>query len=364
MKRLAYVIFLGISTLLLAEGAARLLDLGPERFHHPWHLESPNKHHGLDVYPSNPRGAFDLDLRDPATFDTLKKKDIPHLERARSRTPYAVAGSYNAELCRQDPVGPNKEGQPRVLIIGDSFSEGQGVSQDQPFAPVLQKLLADQGHEIEVINCGRRGYNFPDLLEWTERHLPYEPDLVVYAMILNDPVLTPEFKKRQKFIDDWILDRRRMVLPNEHMPETPWWRPRLWSIWQEAKAKARVGRETTTWYQEVLGEPNQAGFEETLVLMQRMRDASEKKGARFVVVMLPLLVGLEGDYPFDEAHRTMARACKEHKLDFFDLLPAFSGKNSSSLWVHETDRHPNEIAHRIIARGLIKPVLDRLGGKP
>ncbi len=80
--------------------------------------------------------------------------------------------------------------------------------------------------------------------------------------------------------------------------------------------------------------------------------------------MLPLLVGLEGDYPFDEAHQTMARACKEHKLDFFDLLPAFSGKNSSSLWVHETDRHPNEIAHRIIAKGLIKPVLDRLGGQP
>ena len=36
----------------------------------------------------------------------------------------------------------------------------------------------------EVRNCGRRGTDFPALYEAFEQILPYEPDLVIYALVL------------------------------------------------------------------------------------------------------------------------------------------------------------------------------------
>jgi hypothetical protein len=35
-----------------------------------------------------------------------------------------------------------------------------------------------------------------------------------------------------------------------------------------------------------------------------------------------------------------------------DLLPAFHGRSATELWVHPTDQHPNEVAHRIAAKKL------------
>ena len=44
--------------------------------------------------------------------------------------------------------------------------------------------------------------------------------------------------------------------------------------------------------------------------------------------------------------------CRENNVFLLDLLPAFSEQKAESLWVHFTDFHPNEIAHRIAAEGI------------
>ena len=77
----------------------------------------------------------------------------------------------------------------------------------------------------------------------------------------------------------------------------------------------------------------------------------------------PLLVGLESAYPFDPVHRTLAGFCAGASIPFHDLLPAFRGRRTSELWVHEVDRHPNELAQAIAADALV-PVVRGLVEQP
>jgi hypothetical protein len=72
----------------------------------------------------------------------------------------------------------------------------------------------------------------------------------------------------------------------------------------------------------------------------------------------PLLVGLEGRYPFAAVHEKVRRFCVKEGIEFLDLLDTFRGRPSASLWVHPVDRHPNEEANRLAAAALL-PVVRR-----
>ena len=67
------------------------------------------------------------------------------------------------------------------------------------------------------------------------------------------------------------------------------------------------------------------------------------------------------DYPFTAIHAFVEETCGEIGLPVHDLLPAFQGKRDRELWVHQTDHHPNEIAHEIAARSLEEFVRSQLG---
>jgi hypothetical protein len=78
------------------------------------------------------------------------------------------------------------------------------------------------------------------------------------------------------------------------------------------------------------------------------------------VATWPLLVGLQGRYPFSETAHTIAAFLDAAGIARHDLLPALRGHEDESLWVHPVDRHPNEIGHRLAAESLA-PVVSRLG---
>ncbi|HJL18759.1 MAG TPA: SGNH/GDSL hydrolase family protein [Sandaracinaceae bacterium LLY-WYZ-13_1] len=328
--------------LLVAEGALRVLDVAPDRYGHPWHLETEDKRLGLDVYPDDPRDYFPLDLSDEATRARWRERGLPEVEERWRLTPHAVPFTYDDELCRGEPPGPPPPDRPRVVAIGDSFTEGQGVRQEDTYAAVLDRRL-----DAQVLNCGRRGYDFPRIAEWLDEKLVLAPDVVVYGMILNDPQQSEAFHERQAFLDDWILDRRRMVMHEPGGP--PAWPPRLWMLVDDRLERMRVGAETTRWYRDMVGEPNRAGWEATLDQIASMHETMRARGGHLVVVLWPLLVDLDGDYPFAGVHATIAEALGARGVPFHDALPAFRGRDATELWVHPTDRHPNEVAHRLFA---------------
>ena len=107
----------------------------------------------------------------------------------------------------------------RVLVLGDSFTEGQGVKEPDTYPRVLEaRLNSPNGPRWEVRNCGRRGADFPLLFELFEQILSYEPDVIVYGMVLNDADQSEEFHSRQTYVNDLILDRGR-TMEGRPLPE-------------------------------------------------------------------------------------------------------------------------------------------------
>lgn len=344
--------------LLLAEAAVRLAGLTPPRWARPAHLESADKRFALDAYPDDPRGAFDVDLGREEVRAAWRAKGLKGVDRIAARTPFAVGFELDAHLCRTGPAGPPRPGVPRVLFVGDSFTEGQGVRVEDTFASRLGRALEGRA---ESLNCGRRGLDFPELRRFFEARLALEPDVVVYAMLLNDPEQSEAFHARQAYLDDWILDRRRMVSEAEE-PAPSFFRSRLLALLGDRIEGTRVGRETTRWYVEMYGEPNRAGWQATLDDVAAMDAAMRARGGELLVVLLPLLVDLDRGYPFAELSGVIGDALEARGIAFHDVTPAFLGRRAEELWVHPSDRHPNERAHAVIAEDL-EPVLERIVGR-
>jgi GDSL-like Lipase/Acylhydrolase family len=353
--RLSLLVASSLVVPLVAELALRVVGFVPERFELAGSLENAARTLLLDCYPTNPRGYFDVDLRSPESrrrYAGLDQNDYANVAR---RAPYAVEVRYNAQGFRDRPFGPKPPGVLRVMVLGDSFTEGQGVKEPDTAVRVLGRLLnAARPGRFEVLNCGRRGSDFPELFETFQSILRFDPDLVVYAMVLNDPDRSEAFHARQKFLDDWIVARDRM---QRRPPRLLLLDSRLAAFVSDRLTAYRVGRDTTRWYLEMCGPQNRAGWRRTERWMRAMNDAMRARGGALLVAIWPLLVDLDGQYPFEPVHETIARFCLEAGIPYHDLLPALRGRESASLWVHPVDRHPNEVAQRLAAESLLPAVL-------
>jgi lysophospholipase L1-like esterase len=248
----------------------------------------------------------------------------------------------------------------RVVILGDSFAEGQAVQEAETLARVLARLLEERAPgRYEVRNCGRRGTDFPEIYEAFEDVLPYEPDIVVYTLTLNDAVQPPGFRARQTYLNDWILDRTNT--PDDPDAPTPVLRPRVLDFVSDRLEAAVIGRETTRWYLDMWSDANREGWLRTQEYLREMRRRLDQRGARLLVAPWPLFVSLEGGYPFTAPHETIHAFCLGARIAHHDLLGAFQWRRTADFWVHPIDHHPNELAHRLAAESLVGDVLKLAG---
>jgi hypothetical protein len=335
-----------VVVLLVAEVALRITGYTPERFRGTGRLVDPHWRTLLDCYPTNPRGYFDIDLRQPGMRERYRSLAPVRFEAVVRRAPHAVESRYNALRFRDVEPSPRSPGVRRVAVIGDSFTEGQGVREADTYPRVLERVLGAGGGAWEVRNCGRRGADFPAMNDVFEDALRYDPDLVVYGMVLNDAERSDQFQAQQAYVNDWILDRGHLVEGQQ-----PGGGSRLAWLVRDRVESYRIGRDTTRWYREMYGAPNREGWARTQRHLEAMDRRMRGRGGRFVVASWPLLVDLEAD-PFRDVYAAVADSCRTAGIPWHDLRPALRGRASRELWVHPVDMHPNEVAHRLAAESL------------
>jgi lysophospholipase L1-like esterase len=300
----------------------------------------------LDCYPTNPRGYFDLDLQDPDARSRFERLGVRRVEDCASHAPFAVEYRYNSLQFRDREPGPRRRGVHRLMVLGDSFTEGQGVREPDAYPRVLEATLnAEDWRAWEVFNFGRRGADFPALQDNFEQLLPLDPDVVVYGMVLNDCEQSPRFRARDPLLSDWLTGRGRHGLPARTQP----FGFRTASFVRTRIDRVRVDRGTSDWYGALYGWPNREGWTSTQDRIRAMDRRMRERGGRFVVVIWPMLTELHDRYPYRNVHDAISRFCREAGIPCFDLLQTLQGRRATALWVHPVDPHPNEIAHRLVA---------------
>ena len=89
-----------------------------------------------------------------------------------------IRGTAEYTLEKHDSV------QKRILAIGDSFTFGDDIDDDETYPAMLQSLL---GPQYEVLNMGIHGYGHDQsLLKLEQEGLKFKPDIIIFAYGLWD----------------------------------------------------------------------------------------------------------------------------------------------------------------------------------
>lgn len=93
----------------------------------------------------------------------------------------------NNEGLRGDTISLHKSGK-RIMIFGDSFTEGMGAPSDSTYPQLLEDMLQNSiDTAVEVINCGPSGSDiFTEYRLFIDRMLKYHPDIVLVTFNSTD----------------------------------------------------------------------------------------------------------------------------------------------------------------------------------
>jgi hypothetical protein len=121
---------------------------------------------------------------------SISHRFIPGAKGHYKTTEFDVEYSINSlGLRNRETTLAKPDGIKRILMLGDSFTEGDGVQSSETFSSRLQNMLdtASTGQRWEVINAGVGSYS--SLLEYlylTRQGLRLNPDLVILNFDLSD----------------------------------------------------------------------------------------------------------------------------------------------------------------------------------
>lgn len=310
-------------------------------------------------YPDNPHGEF-IPTPDVAHGDwrlqdhTFEHNQLPLAEI--DKTPWCVEYRHSSKGIRDREFAPETpSGITRIAVIGDSFVFGEGVAEKDTLPRQIGHIL---GGTVECINGGQVGANTEQevvILDNIVRETDSSRALLVF--IANDITMTQKLARQQHYINDLILIRDQYLKRNQ-----AWYsgRLRLLDFASSISDIRKIKRDTIQWYRDC--------YDRRLngVNLDRMRsrfsELAQRSDCRTVIVLYPLLEGFESGYPLQEIHDTVARMAQDVGLSVIDLAPAFAGRNTRSLWVHESDHHPNRIAQQIAAEAIVSMLRERVPG--
>ena len=257
------------------------------------------------TYPDNPRGYFDEANQ--------------------------VVGAINSRGFRGPERDPDKPpGTERIAVIGDSFTLGIGVRDEDTLPACLEAILTSAGADVEVLNFGLSGANAHDYAGLLEnRALGYEPDVVILVLFLND---AGQASTTSLLNSPRCFGRLRRL-------------SRLANAVGEIVERPAVHRELVERYTCAYSDSSEGW----LVMQEALESASltcSERGCRLLVALYPVLYRLDERYPFESVHDRIRAFCESRDLEFIDLRGAFDGCRGPELWVHRLDQHPNEVAHK------------------
>jgi hypothetical protein len=249
----------------------------------------------------------------------------------------------------------------RILILGDSYTFGLGVPNDEDTFPEIletklnEEIIHKDIKKIEVLNGGIPG-SFPH--RWLRLYksigAKFNPDIVLIVFFLRDgcslKVVKDFFKQ---ILNDISIKNRYSSLYQDCF---------IYRLLKDLQDRSEISAKyTNNLKRAYLGDDKQMEmWHLTQKHLLSIKSLAEKNGAEVGFVVYPILVKLDKNYPFIETCKHLEEFAAINKFQTHNLLTSFLGYHSWNLWVSSYDQHPNEKAHRIVAESLLPFVKDLL----
>lgn len=252
----------------------------------------------------------------------------------------------------------------RIICIGDSFTEGDGVSFENSYPQILQNLLNKKYKNIEVLNAGKRGsdpfYNYKHLKDIL---IEYQPDIVLQSFTTND------------FYFDFIVrggnkrfaDKNKITFRHQY-----WWEPIYASSFISQILIQTFGgfdrnlikkNETPQLIKEMQGE--------TIELFKEYQELSKKNHFKLIVFTLPFNNDfadfniIKKLYNNDNLlfYNKFRSEFSKIGLPFYNLQPCYkdhfkSSNTDPSEYYWSRDGHHNDKGYHLMAECIEDIILD------
>lgn len=313
-------------------------------------------------------------------------RKIPNAHGHHKTTEYEVLENINSQGIRGPAYRMKKDSaERRVIVLGDSFSEGYTVGFDSLFSEVLKKKLREAwpGQHLQVINFGTGGYSTDQELLCFERDaVQYQPDETVLMFCVNDPwfnnqeryysrgfkplfeqvgdslrltkVPVPTLAARPFFskAKDWLLENSELV-------------KRLKNLRDNARYAASGQAVPDEWriYQKEETPEMEAAWQVTARLLERLRQKTAAVGSGLTVFYIPEKIEVydadwqaflktyslkDGKFEAVVARSRLQTICDSLGIQLLDPTPVFIERSKSGPPLYfRHDWHWNEHGHAL-----------------
>ncbi len=231
----------------------------------------------------------------------------------------------------------------RIAFLGDSFTFGTSVEQDQCFVHLVEKMInSDRRNAVVTINMGEPGTDPAEQVAVYERLRELvQPDVVVHVLYCND--------LGHDLYDDLVRihalqDRRSFAADHSY----------VWRYFERRVRYDRVLQQTLDYFRG--GDSpfkRRQAWQRLENGVRKVRRLVEEDGATYVIVMFPWLASLD-DYPLTDVHDRVRHLASDIGVPFLDLLDTFRGRDASRMRISIIDEHPSVEAHRLTATAITR----------
>jgi lysophospholipase L1-like esterase len=261
-------------------------------------------------------------------------------------------------LRRAGPGDVRQSAARRILIVGDSFAFGWGVSGDEMLSSRLERALGNSGGGAAVLTAGVPGYSTDqDYLSWKRLDAQLDPAVVIVLMGTNDPPAdnastvrmgNASYSKPRFRVGTGgtvalegtpVPDKQLVIIPTLLEPIKA--RARTLAAYALAK-QFRDARQ----FSAASAPPPQfdaAALGTTAAILGAFNRDAQAHGAALLVVLIP---GPTLSAP-------LAAICRDAGIAFLDLTPRFAGHDDLTF---KYDGHWNAQGHQAAA-DVIAPVV-------
>jgi lysophospholipase L1-like esterase len=278
----------------------------------------------------------------PVEDPILDWRHVQNLEYKVGKVIYTFNGSGFRDVDHEVEKTP---GIKRIVVVGDSVTEGYGVEWESVFSHILQSQLGDH----EVINIAAGGLNTPQEIHLFKLEgLAYEPDLVILNFILNDGDFYSSFKAAQRYNAE-----KEAQIGTLNLPINPRIKRFLKSSAMIYFVKERFENlkgslfenEEADYFIKIWGKDENRrkvtdGFD-------KLKALADENNFHVLVVVWPLITDYR-QYKFEFIHEWIKEKAEKRGFSTIDLLQRFSRIQYRDLQVTaEDDIHPNALGHKI-----------------
>jgi lysophospholipase L1-like esterase len=248
-------------------------------------------------------------------------------------------GPSNSLGFREREIPPKTADRYRIVVVGDSFTWGQGIERDERFSNLLEHFL---GPRYEVFNFAIPGDNMPEHLTRLAQALAVSPDFVLLQIYIND------FETREM-----VRPRSYPLLPpsaDSQLLRSSLLYLLMQNQWAQVQEMVGSSESYVHYMERNLRDPQAPNARASYGQLHEFFDRARAAGVAAGAVLFPATDALGPNgraYPFGYLHDGVRQTCTDEHVRCLDLLPMFSTfPDPRATWVSPFDAHPNAIANR------------------